>query len=232
MERIKRNSIRIVAFLTISFSILTQASYGQFGISGGMSMLKPFGIRSFYPGMHFGVEIPTNDQVTIYLRLTATLRNNYVDTVRYEAIDFTTSPQIIDVPVKFGSGHINFEGGNRYYIGNGYDDFGLSAYGGTVYQLYTMGVKRKNQAEVDETKYVFKDNTGQSISMPERGRVLAFALGLNGGVQYNMASSTFYFDISASYNLFAFASNKLASYYGNYAPLNFAFSVGYRRTLF
>ncbi len=232
MERIKLNSLRFVTLLAICFSLLANTSFGQVGVAGGMTMLKPFGLRSYYPGLHIGIEIPTNDQATIYLRLTGTLRNSYVDTVRFEAIDFTTSPQIVDVPVKFGSGHINFEGGNRYYLGNGYDDFGFSAYGGTVYQLYTMGVKRKNQAEVDETKYVFKDNSGQAVSMPEKGRILAFALGLNGGVQYNMAASTFYFDVSASYNLFAFASNSLASFYSNYSQLNFAMSIGYRRTLF
>lgn len=232
MERIKLNASRIMAVLTISITFFANIASAQTGVSGGMTMLKPFGLRNYYPGLHIGVEIPTNDQATIFLRLTGTLRNNYVDTVWYEAIDFTTSPQILEVPVKFGSGHINFEGGNRYYIGNGYDDFGISAYGGTVYQLYTMGVKRKNQVDVDETKYVFKDNSGQAVSMPEKGRIIAFALGLNGGVQYNMAASTFYFDVSATYNLFAFASNSLASNYSNYSQLNFAMSIGYRRTLF
>lgn len=232
MERIAKIIGKRVGILAVCMSLLTFSSMAQIAVAGGFAMLKPFGVPSVYPGLHLGVEIPTNDAMTLYLRLTGTFRNSYVDTVRFEAIDFMTSPQIMDVPVKFGTGNINFEGGNRYYIGNGFDDFGFSAYGGTVYQLYTQGISRKNEADVDETKYVFKDNSGQSTEMPRRGRILAFGLGLNGGLQYNMAATTFYLDVTASYNLFAFPSNSLAINYNNYSPLNFAFNVGYRRTIF
>jgi hypothetical protein len=215
----------------MSLALLTFQSSAQYGVYAGLTGIKGFGIKGIYPGMNFGVEIPTRDEVTFYIRASFTLKNKYNDSLNAEAISGTTSPQIIYVPTVFGNGHINVEGGNRYYIGNGFDDYGFSAYGGTVYQLYTMGVSRKSTVDFDETLYTIKDGS-QAIDLPKRGRIIALGLGLNGGVQYNIGTTVFYFDCSAAYNVFAFSSNTLASNYNSYSPINFSFNLGVRKTFF
>jgi hypothetical protein len=220
---------KLLALLTIVFLSL-QAS-AQYGVYAGLTGIKAFGIQGVFPGMNFGVEIPTRDEVTFYLRASFTLKNKYNDSLNAEAISGTTSPQIIYVPTVFGSGMFNIEGGNRYYIGNGFDDYGFSAYGGTVYQLYTMGVSRKSTVEFDETLYTIKDGA-TAVDLAKRGRILALGIGLNGGMQYNVGTTVFYFDCSATYNVFAFPSNYLASQYNSYSPINLSFNLGVRKTFF
>lgn len=220
---------KLVVIFLVCFTALQ--SNAQYGVYAGLTGIKAFGIKGVFPGMNFGVEIPTRDEVTLYLRASFTLKNKYNDSLSAEAIDGTTSPQIIYVPTVFGSGMFNIEGGNRFYVGNGFDDYGFSAYGGTVYQLYTMGVNRKSSVEFDESKYTFKEGA-TAVELPKKGRILAFGIGLNGGVQYNVGTTVFYFDCSATYNVFAFPSNYLASVYNSYSLINISFNLGIRRTFF
>ncbi|MBI3238726.1 MAG: hypothetical protein HYZ43_07810, partial [Flavobacteriia bacterium] len=63
---------QIVLIGSLLISVLGMA---QTGVSGGITMIKGFGIPKAYPGIHIGVEIPRDDEVSYFGRLTTTLSN-------------------------------------------------------------------------------------------------------------------------------------------------------------
>jgi len=219
---------RYLAIIAIFISVGANA---QVGVTGGASFLKGFGVDGLYKGLHLGVEVPRDDMVSFYGRMIVTLPNYYTDTMQAAAINpATTFPSQVFASTKFGSSYMNLQAGTRYYLGNGYD-YGFSAYGGSIFELTTMGVTRHNQESIDESKYVFVDSHGEPVS-DTRGRVLGFSLGLNAGVKYNLPFGLFYFDITGSYLVFGFSSNQLAASYNSMAPLSFGFNFGFKKEIY
>lgn len=216
---------RFVLLVCIALAIYGNA---QTGVSGGLTMIKGFGVPKAYPGIHIGVEIPRDDQVSFYGRVTATLSNMSDKTfsANAEARDLSTSPQVKTVPYTVKMNYINLEGGTRYYIGNGYD-YGWCAYGGSVFMISVNSVKAKF-SDFDESKYQLSDG------LTSKGRILALNLGLNAGVKNHFSFGMLYFDMTLGYSLFAIPSNAMAQQGGGqlYSPLNFAFNMGFRKDLY
>ena len=205
------------------------AAKAQTGVAGGATLVKGIGYPGVYSGLHLGVEIPRDDMVSFFGRVIATLPNSTSDSIRVEAIDpSTTFPSTKYVPCKFTNSVFNIQAGTRYYLGNGYD-YGLSAYGGSIFELSTLGVKKKSDS-YDETKYQFISSTGTPYT--NKGRTIAMNLGLNAGIKYNMYFGVIYFDITGSYSLFGLGTNALATDYSRYSPLNFTFNLGFRKDIF
>src|SRR5688572_33407947 len=96
------------------FLLITSLSQAQTGVSGGLSLIKGFCVPKPYPGIHLGVEIPRDDEVSFFARITATLSNYVSDSVMVEAIDPMTSPQTDYKRVSVGMNYFNIEGGTRY----------------------------------------------------------------------------------------------------------------------
>lgn len=210
--------------------LLGSGSFAQIGVSGGGTVLKSFGIKGAYPGIHLGVEVPRDDMVSFFGRMVLTLPSYVADTILVEAIDPTTTfPSTKYVPTRFGNSYLNFACGTRYYLGNGYD-YGISAYGGSTFEISTMGVKRGATGEFDDTKYQFISSSGNEFA--DRGRVIMMNLGLSAGVKYNFFFGVVYLDITGSYLLFNIASNEFAAYYARVSPLMFSVNVGYRKDIF
>jgi hypothetical protein len=215
--------------LLLGFVALAVLGRAQTGVSGGLTMIKGFGIPKAYPGIHIGVEIPRDDEVSFYGRVTATLANasNETATTNVEARDpATTFPNVKQVNYNVKMNYINLEGGTRYYIGNGYD-YGWSAYGGSVFMLSINSVKADFD-DYDEDKYALTEG------LTERGRILALNLGLNAGVKNHFMFGMLYFDMTLGYALFAIPSNQIASQGGGYlySPLTFGFNFGFRKDLY
>lgn len=215
--------------ITLLIIFLGATTFAQTGISGGMSLIKAFGVPKAYPGLHFGFEIPRDDEVSYFARITATLANPIegYDSTRVEAIDpSTTFPGVLDIDFQPTYNYINIEGGTRYYLGSGYD-YGFSVYGGSLFMLSINSIKAR-YGDYDESKYTLPDG------FDTKGRILGLNLGLNAGVKNHFSFGMLYFDITFAYSLFAIPNNALAQSVGgqNFSPLNFAFNLGFRKDLY
>lgn len=215
--------------LLLACVALTLIGRAQTGVSGGLTVIKGFGVPKIYPGIHIGVEIPRDDEVSFYGRVTSTLSNesSEVAQANAEARDPTTTfPNVKTVNYTTKMNYINLEGGTRYYLGNGYD-YGWSAYGGSVFMLSINSVKADFD-DYDESLYELQDG------LTEKGRIIALNLGLNAGVKNHFTFGMLYFDMTLGYALFAIPSNQTASQGGGllYSPLTFGFNFGFRKDLY
>ncbi len=201
----------------------------QVGVSAGFSLLKGFGVKMPYGGMHIGVEIPRDDQVTFYGRFTTTLMNkDAVDGTNYTYVtarDVSTNPYQLQVYYQNKMNYNIIEGGTRYYIGEGYDS-GFAAYGGANFSLAISSVKRKYD-EYDEVKYELP-----STEIP-KGTIFSIGAGLAGGVKYTFAGiGSIYFDADFSYLLLSQANNTTAASTNSYSRLFFLFGIGFRKEIY
>jgi hypothetical protein len=215
---------RIIVILL--FFATYSSALAQFGISGGVSLLKSFRVPQSFFGFHVGGEIPRDDQLSFYGRLSYSLKQREQDstaTILYNET-FTDSKE-----VKFvnAMNYVIIEGGNRYYIGNGYDaDFG--AYGGGNLMLIFNTVNRE-YSDFDNSKFQLPQNE------MAKGSIFNLAVGLAGGVKYTFAGiGTAYFDAGLGYMILSTASNPTAESVAStlYSPLIFNFAVGFRKDLY
>lgn len=203
--------------------------HAQVGLSGGFNMLKGFGVPKPYAGMHLGVEIPRDDQISFYGRLSTYLPNteqsdgtNYVYVT---ARDFSTIPYQQQLFYKSTMNYTIIEGGSRYYIGDGYDS-GFGAYGGSNFSIVFNSIKRKYD-DYDQVKYELP-----STELP-KGAIFNVGVGLSGGVKHTFAGvGTIYFDVNFSYMLLSQPSNTTAQMTNSYSPLIFNFGLGFRKELY
>lgn len=215
--------------LIVVYCLVATVLSAQNGVFGGLTMVKAVGLQGVYPGMHVGIEIPKDNEVSFFVRASGTLRNTYEQSIYYQAIDPMTSPSLVMANTQFKSGYFNIDGGTRYYIGDGYDS-GFAFYGGTIFMLSTTGIKRKAQSDYDLSKYEFVDAT--NIAYAKTGRIYSLNLGLNAGVKKQVGIGMVYLDVVGAYSIFAVGSNSLASDFGTYSRIIFNVSVGYRRNLY
>src|SRR5574343_1488693 len=216
---------KLIAIFGLIF--LGNVASAQVGLSGGVSMLKGFGTPKPYVGMHLGVEIPRDDANSIYGRVSfyGKQRDEYKSSTYVTAIDPSTNPLSFNVGYLNSMNYTVLEGGNRYYIGDGYDS-GFGAYGGGNFMIMFNSVKR-NYEDYDESKY----------SLPEtelpRGSIFSFAFGLNGGVKHTFAGvGTLYGDAGFGYVLIGKPSNLTAQSTNLYSNLLFTFSIGFRKEFY
>ncbi len=216
----------IVAFTVLFFS---HTVFSQTGISVGGSIINGFGSEKYLPGINLGVEIPRDNESSLYVRASFTTRSTSTETVLFQAIDPLTSPVVKNGVSDFKNGMFNLEGGTRYYFGEGYDS-GMALYGGTMVMLNTNGVVRKEASGVDETKYEFVNSLGEPY--PKKGRIVSLNIGLNVGIKKHIGVGMVFFDVTAAYSILGLSSNDLANQYGTFSPLVFAFNLGFRRDLY
>lgn len=211
--------------LSICGLLLSLSGMAQTGVSGGLTLIKGFGIDKPYKGFHLGVEIPRDDEVSYFGRFTTTIPNGGSDSLQMtvEANSPNITPVVKTVGYTIADSYTTIEGGTRYYLGSGYD-YGWSAYGGSVLMLFINSVKAR-YSDFDESSYHMQ------AGYDSKGRVIGFNLGLNGGVKNHFAFGMIYFDMTVTYNLFAMASNELAKS-GNYTPITFGFNLGFRKDLY
>ena len=199
----------------------------QYGLSGGLDVLKAFGNSKPYVGMHFGGEFPRNDQQSMYARISfyAKQKETINGSTFAQAIDQTVFPNSLTVGYLNSMNYTIIEGGNRYYLGDGYDS-GFGVYGGGNFMLVFNSVKRKYD-DYDQTKYALS-----STELP-KGSIFNLGVGISGGVKHTLAGiGTFYLDAGFAYMLVSSASNTTAQSSNLYAPLLFSFNVGFRKDFY
>lgn len=208
--------------------MLSFLSNAQFGLTGGVSVLKAFGTPKPYIGFHFGGEVPRDDQVSIFGRISfyAKQKETIPQQTFVQAIDQSTTPYSMTVNYVNSMNYTIIEGGNRYYIGNGYDS-GFGAYGGGSLLMIFNTVKRKYD-DYDQSKYVLYDPQ----EMP-KGSIINLGFGLGGGIKHTLAGvGTLYLDANFSYLIYSRASNTTAASVSNFSQILFAFNLGFRKDFY
>lgn len=206
--------------------LISGISFSQVGISAGASMLAPvkLGVHP-YGGFHIGVEIPRDDQLSLYGRFTHHFKqhSDFTGSIYVTPIDPIANPIYPNVSYTPSMNYNMIEGGMRYYLGDGFD-YGWAAYGGTNLMLIINRVKANYEA-FDEAKYQLDINSRVD------GTIFNLGAGLGGGVKYSDARlGTFYFDLNLNYVIFAYPSSANVNS-SLYSPLIFNFNLGYRRDI-
>jgi hypothetical protein len=212
----------IVAIL----SLFSGLSLAQFGAAGGISVLKAFGIPKPYVGIHFGGEIPRDDQVSLYGRISfyGKQEDPTKNFTNVNAIDPLTFPSSKNVIYQNAMNYTIIEGGTRYYIGDGYDS-GFGAYGGGNVSALFNTIKRK-YGDYDQSLYQL--NTTEMA----KGSIFNIGFGLVGGLKNTFAGiGTLYFDAGFSYLILSIpSSNNIST--NMYTPLIFTFNFGFRKEFY
>jgi hypothetical protein len=185
------------------------------------------------PGFHGHIEIPRSGDVTLYGRVNYLLpkANNQTITNFLTAIDPTTNPSAVAVNSRYKTNYFLFEGGNRYYIGNDYDN-GFAGYGGSGLVL-GIGKVKKSFDKLSVTGVAWENTYQIDPTEILEGRIFAVGGFLQGGLKYTMpAIGTIYTDLSAYYLLLANGSNSTASQTDFISPFFFNFTLGFRKDIF
>lgn len=217
--------------LIINFLLLVSNSFSQFGVYGGISTLRPFGMPKNYIGFHLGIESPSDNESSFYLRA-AFYNKRKLD----PATSFPVSVSLVPVNAvdqySSVSGYTTFnyttiDGGYRYYILDGYDS-GFALYGGTNLMGVVNNVKLKLD-DYDAAKYKLESTTRLN------GSILGMGAGVSGGAKYTLTGvCTFYLDATIDYLFALVPSNQLAyNQFNNYgSQIIFSLNVGVRKDLY
>lgn len=214
--------------ILISFLLGMETFQAQISLSGGTCMLNSFGVKKAFYGLHFGGEMPQNNQVTFYGRLSYFFPRVEEDSMQAVAVgnNSNVTPYAIQVNYVNSTNFLIIEGGTRSYFGNGFDN-GFSGYGGGKTSLMINKINSRF-AKFDKSKYSIEEsNLGN-------GSILSICLGLQGGLKYTMpAIGTIFLDASLNYILFAAPSNQniSTSYFPNQRIL-FVTSLGFRKDFY
>lgn len=219
---------KIIFCLLFLFSL---TSYAQYGISGGLSYLKGFGVDKSFVGLNIGFELPRDYETSFYLKASFYGKNKVaptsVSTIYLEPLD----PNNFDIEyvnvIENTFNYTTIEGGVRYYLLDGYDN-GFALYGGSNVMGIINSAKRRFDTFNDEN-YRLPANT------QEKGTILALALGFSGGAKYTVpAVGTFFMEASGDYIIIPMASNEAAQSISAsfYSPLIFSLSIGFRKDFY
>ena len=217
------------AIISILFiGLFSSLSFGQTALGGGASMLKTFGVKAPYIGGHIIAEFPVDESTSYYGKLSIYAKqkgNN--EPIYADAIDFNTTPSLIEVNTRPTFNYITVEGGRRFYFGNGYD-FGFAPYGGT-HLLVAFNSASMQIDDYDQSLYRLQTG-GQEL----KGSVFNLAFGLSGGIKNDFSWGTLYLEASFDYAILGVPSNQAAVYAYNQlgGPLLFTFAFGYKKNLF
>jgi hypothetical protein len=228
-------------FILILLALLIQTNtYAQFSYGGGLSATKFFNSQNIQnqsllmPGMHAHIEIPRSGDVTLYGRVSYLFpKANYDTLTSYvTAINQSTNPYILAVNSRYKTSYFSFEGGNRYYIGNDYDN-GFSGYGGSGIIL-SFGKVRKAYDRTDVSgQYEWANAYQTDPTDATEGKLFALGGYLQGGVKYTIpALGTVYSDVTLNYLLLANGNNNTALATEFISPLFFNFTVGFKKDIY
>jgi hypothetical protein len=218
-----------ILFFLVTFLFLS-TGYSQYGIGGGLSYLKGFGVAKPYVGFNLFGEFAKDYESSFYIRASFYGKNrlnttgtNVVYLESLDPLDFSiNSVETVD--------YVNYttiDGGIRYYIIDGYDS-GFALYGGSNMMAILNQTKRK-VSDFDQTKYKLPSTS------PLNGTVINLGIGFTGGAKYTIpAVGTLFLDLTVDYLIAGIASNETAQTMANqfYTPLLFGVSFGFRKDFY
>lgn len=220
MER--KNLIRIGLVFCMLQSFV---AFGQFGVTVGPSVLRPFAAQKTFVGFHLGGEFSPDDAMSYFGRITPYFgaQDPTSRVVILQAL--SASSPYAESRYTTSTNYTCISGGARYYLGDGYET-GLSAYGGSVLSLVFNSVKAEFDA-FDESKYILPDGFNR------KGSAFGFGVGLQGGVKYGIESlGTMYFDVGLDYMIAHQGSSTIVLTSPYISNILFSFNLGFRKDLF
>lgn len=229
MVRAIKNTVFLLSML------LSTTVSAQYSIGGGASTMFEFGNSKPFYGLHANFELPRNNEVTFYGRVTYHFNQNKesaIGSLSAIAKDPNMNPQWLEVPLT-NMTSINYfmiDGGTRYYLINGFDE-GFSLYGGTNLGLIINSVKYGTKiGEYDETNYTL--NPGDFGNSRDKGTIIRLAVGFTGGIKYTIPTvGSFYLDFNPHLTIFGIPSNNNIP--GSvYRPVFFNLNLGFRKELY
>jgi len=207
------------------------SSEAQYGLSGGVSLLKGFGVPKPYVGFSLGGEFPRDNEPSFFIKASFYGKNRLdpslgSTTIYLEALD----PNNFSIASVSGNSFFNYttiNGGMRYYILDGYDT-GFALYGGSN----VMGVINQAKIKADGfDKSTFRIPATNSLN----GTILNLGIGFSGGAKYTIPEvGTLFFDAEVDYLVFSLPSNQTASDLASffYSPVVFSLTLGFRKDLY
>ena len=170
--------MKYIILLLLQFMLVLELT-AQFSYGGGLNLTRFFNTQTIQnqslsmPGIHGHLEIPRSGDVTLYGRVSYLFpKANYDTLTSYvTAIDDNINPYILAVNSRFKTSYLMIEGGNRYYIGNDYDN-GFAGYGGSGISV-GIGQVRKSYESTDISGQYFWEQTHAShraATPPNRAR--------------------------------------------------------------
>lgn len=231
--------MKYISLLFFALSLTSQLN-AQFSYGGGLTLTRFFNTQSIQnqnltmPGLHAHVEIPRSGDVTLYGRVSYMFpKANYDTLTSYvTAINPNTNPYILAVNSRFKTSYFTLEGGNRYYIGNDYDN-GFAGYGGSGIIIGLGKVYKAYDPKDVSGQYSWEQSHQPDPSEISEGRLFTLGGYLQGGVKYTIpAIGTIYTDVTLNYLLFPNANNNTAASTDYLSPLFFNFAVGFKKDLY
>lgn len=227
-------------FALCLLTISTQTLFAQFSYGGGLNLTSFLSFQANQnrplnmPGMHATIEIPRNADVTLYGRISYTFPKANFDTLTsyVTAINPAINPYILAVNSRYKTSYFSFEGGNRYYFGNDYDN-GLAGYGGSGL-VFSLGKVHKAYDSKDVTgQYSWEQSYQTDPAEIREGKIITLGGFLQGGVKYTIpAVGTIYTDITLNYLILANPSNNTAAATDYFSQMYFNFGVGFKKDLY
>lgn len=207
----------------------------QFSLGGGPSTLFEFGNKRPFYGLHFNFEIPRNNEVTFYGRVTYHFNQNKDEAfgnLAAIAKDVNTEPQWVNVPIDYltSINYVMIDGGTRYYLINGFDE-GFSLYGGTNIGLIINSVRYGTRiGDYDSENYTL--DPGDFGNGRDKGTIIRMAVGFTGGLKYTIPTvGSFYLDFNPHLTIFGIpSSNNIPG--SIYRPVFFNLNIGFRKELY
>lgn len=231
--------MKYISLLFFALSLTSQLN-AQFSYGGGLTLTRFFNTQSIQnqnltmPGLHAHFEIPRSGDVTLYGRVSYMFpKANYDTLTSYvTAINPNTNPYILAVNSRFKTSYFTLEGGNRYYIGNDYDN-GFAGYGGSGIIIGLGKVHKAYDPKDVSGQYSWEQTHQPDQTEISEGRLFTLGGYLQGGVKYTIpAIGTIYTDVTLNYLLLANANNNTAASTDYLSPLFFNFSVGFKKDLY
>lgn len=231
--------MKYISLLFFALSLTYQLN-AQFSYGGGLTLTRFFNTQSIQnqnltmPGLHAHFEIPRSGDVTLYGRVSYMFpKANYDTLTSYvTAINPNANPYILAVNSRFKTSYFTLEGGNRYYIGNDYDN-GFAGYGGSGIIIGLGKVHKAYDPKDVSGQYSWEQTHQPDQTEISEGRLFTLGGYLQGGVKYTIpAIGTIYTDVTLNYLLLANANNNTAASTDYLSPLFFNFSVGFKKDLY
>ncbi len=214
-----------------------QMSYGGgLSLTNFMNTTGVDGQKSIMPGIHGHIEVPRSGDVTLYGRATFLFPKADLNTnIDYlPAINANTNPYALPVNYQLKTRFINIEGGNRYYIGNDYDN-GFAGFGGSGLSLM-YGKNYKLYEDTDTSGQISWSSNYQINPSSGLSKNYFLICGfLQGGVKYTFPSvGTIYADLSISYPLISNYNNVITDdFYTRFiSAFILNFGIGFKKDLY
>ena len=226
----KKSNSKKYLFFILFVTFLASNLFSQLSLNGGLGTLNGFGVKKTFVGLNLGLEYPRSNQATLYGRISYYIPRNEDDSIQAFFYEINNPSSSLQRNYTISTGYLTVEGGNRFYIINGYDN-GFSFYGGSTVLLCVNNIKKKF-ADWDypnnEAEYQYYGDS--------KGTILNLGVGLQGGLKYTFPSiGTFFCDFSGNYLVVRKASNDVIYESTNYpfeSALLFTFNLGIRKDFY